>query len=143
MHEQLQRSYHRQMLLVLVAFVAAMLVRALHLIDPGRWTDAPEAALWFFILSIALAAAAPVFLRALFAHRIRQAKSVSKAVFFRFQNRLIRTALMTPYLALAVCLMEMPRFYQAGIVLATLYALYYSYPSKRRIDFDRRVFRVA
>jgi hypothetical protein len=39
-------------------------------------------------------------------------------------------------------ILQLPRFHLAGTIIMALYALYYYYPSKRRIDFERRIFRV-
>jgi hypothetical protein len=50
--------------------------------------------------------------------------------------------MITPYLALPACLFELPKFHFTGTVLMALYAAYYYYPSKKRVDFDRRIFRV-
>lgn len=122
---------------------AALVARALHLFDPEQWIDARTAAPWVFTLAIVCAAALPVLLRTAFAHRMRREKSVPEALFFRFQRRLILAALMTPYLGTIVCLADFPRFYLAGVVLAIFYAIYYHYPSQRRIAFDRRIFRVG
>jgi len=43
---------------------------------------------------------------------------------------------------LVAYLLEFPRFYLAGTVLMALYAVYYYYPSKKRIQFERKIFRV-
>jgi hypothetical protein len=50
--------------------------------------------------------------------------------------------MVVPYLALAALAAGRPGFHQTGIFLAVFYALYYGYPSRGRIDFDRRLFRV-
>ena len=54
----------------------------------------------------------------------------------------MRVALVTPYLTLAGYWLALPKFYLSGAVLMTLYAGYYFYPSRRRLEFDRRIFRV-
>ena len=54
----------------------------------------------------------------------------------------ILVVMATPYLALAAYVLAVPRFYLAGTVLAMLYAMYYHYPTTRRLIFDRRIFRV-
>jgi hypothetical protein len=48
----------------------------------------------------------------------------------------------TPYVALIAQILQLPRFHLAGTIVMALYAVYYYYPSMRRIEFDRRVFRV-
>lgn len=107
-------------------------------VDLWRWLGP-----WLFLAAIVLAVAAPVALRTHFAHRMRKARHTPPVDFDRLQRRLIRFTLGAVYLVPIVCLVDLPVFYHAGVVLAALYAVYYQFPSDRRIDFDRRIFRVA
>lgn len=95
-----------------------------------------------FIASLGCALALPIFLRSLFAHRHKDSKNVAESDFVQFESRLIRVALATPYLSLLAYLFNFPEFYLAASFLASLYAVYYFYPSRRRIDFEKRIFRV-
>jgi hypothetical protein len=95
-----------------------------------------------FILAVVFAIGLPVFIRSLFAHKMRDRTSVSRAELIKFERNLIIISLVTPYLTLIGYLLEFPRFYFSGTVLSTLYAIYYYYPSEKRIQFDRRIFRV-
>lgn len=95
-----------------------------------------------FVLSVVLAVALPVFLRSLFAHQVRNQNRVLEADWLCFERRLLRVALLSPYLSSAAFLLEFPRFYFAGTLLTALYACYYFYPSRRRIAFEKRLFRV-
>lgn len=94
-----------------------------------------------FMLCITLTIAFPIFYRTLFAHKLREFKNVSEKELFKFERTLITVAMITPYLALTAFFLELPRFYTAGALLMGFYAVYYFYPSKRRIAFDRRIFR--
>ena len=96
-----------------------------------------------FVLCVVLAIGFPIFYRSLFAHRNRELISVSEKNLLKFERTLIQVTMITPYLALAAFLMELPRFYTAGALLMGLYVAYYFYPSKRRIGFDRRLFRAS
>ena len=96
---------------------------------------------FIFILCIALAIAFPIFYRALFAHKNRDVISVSDEKLLKFERTLINVVMITPYLALTAYLFELPRFYTASAILIGLYAMYYFYPSKTRIAFERRIFR--
>lgn len=96
---------------------------------------------FIFILGMAATIAFPIFYRALFAHRSRDLKSVSAEKLFKFERTLIYVVMITPYLALIAYLLDLPRFYTASTVLAGLYSVYYFYPSKRRVAFERRIFR--
>ncbi|MGD9237217.1 MAG: hypothetical protein PVF09_11095 [Desulfobacterales bacterium] len=95
-----------------------------------------------FIVCVALAVALPLFSRSLFAHQKRDQKMASEAEFVKFEKRLITISLVTPYLALFAYVMEFPKFYTTGAILMGLYAIYYFFPSKRRLALDRRIFRV-
>jgi hypothetical protein len=125
-----------------VVAAGVLIARCTHPAAEGLWVDASGCGPWLFSLAVVLAVAAPVVVRTLFAHRMRHNRVVAEADFFQFQRRMIHWALLTPYLAVAACLIPLPRFFFAGIILATLYAVYYTYPSRRRIGFDRRLFRV-
>ena len=90
------------------------------------------------LFSIAL----PIFFRTLFAHNVRQEKSISETDLLRFERTFLCIALVTPYIALAGYILELPRFHLGGTVIMALYAVYYYYPSERRIRFEKRIFRV-
>jgi hypothetical protein len=125
----------------LVGIAGAWLLRMFGIIDPNSLPGA----FWapgLFILSVATAGAAPILIRTLFAHRMQHQRQVSEDDFLRFQRLQLSVAMATPYLALAAYALAIPGFYLAGTVLAMLYALYYHYPSNRRLVFDRRIFRV-
>lgn len=96
-----------------------------------------------FVLAVFFAVGLPVFFRALFAHRMREQNTVAESDWLTFERTLIRISLVTPYLILPAYLFEFPRFYLAGTALTALYAVYYFYPSRRRIRFERRMFRVG
>lgn len=94
-----------------------------------------------FVASVALSVALPVFLRSLFAHRRRHEKSVPEPVLLSFERKLLFAALATPYLVLPAYLLGFRHFYFSAIVLTALYAVYYFYPSPKRIQYERRLFR--
>jgi hypothetical protein len=78
----------------------------------------------------------------LFANKVRHHTEISEAEWLKFERNSIRIALVTPYLTLAAHFLEVPRFHLSGTILMALYAVYYFYPSKKRIAFERRIFRV-
>ena len=95
-----------------------------------------------FVSAVVMAVAMPILLRTLFASRWRTAQHTPAPDFYALQQRLLWASLAAVYLLPVICLVLMPNFYQGGIVLAALYGVYYHYPSRRRIAFDYRVFRV-
>ena len=146
MAKELKRDYLRLMIPAVVALALLLGVKALELI-PVRTLlslgSQPFFAPFVFVLSVIFAVALPIFYRSLFAHRVRDEKSVPVKKWLRFERTLIHLSLVTVYLVLPACLFEFPRFYLAGTVLMALYAGYYFYPSRKRIEFERRLFRVG
>jgi hypothetical protein len=143
MQTRLKKYYFCLLLPSIVIITALLTARALDLIEPLRLMHGQILARVIFILAIILSVAAPVLLRTLFAHRMRLSIRTPPDELYRLQQRLIGVALLSPYLILVTCLVDLPRFYHAGVVLSALYAGYYYYPSPRRIAFDQRIFRVS
>ncbi|BBO78120.1 hypothetical protein DSCW_55370 [Desulfosarcina widdelii] len=141
MKATLQKRFMLMLAPALIGFSYVLLLRSLG-IHP---IDAATMAGWvpvLFILAVVSAAAAPIMVRTAFAHRMHRRRQTSETEFSRFQNSLLIVVMATPYLALAVYTLAAPTFYLGGALLAMLYALYYHYPSEKRLAFDRRVFRV-
>ena len=141
MTASMQKRFTIMLAPALVGLAGVWLLRMLGMIDPIR----PAGDTWapiLFVLSVVTAGAAPILIRTLFAHRMRHQHHISEDAFLRFQRIQILVVMATPYLALAAYILAVPRFYFAGTGLAMLYALYYHYPTTRRLVFDRRIFRV-
>jgi len=96
-----------------------------------------------FVLTAISALAGPILYRSLFAHSQRNLNEVPYAKLFKFERKLTVMALITPYLALAAYTLQFPRFYLTATLLLALYAVYYYYPSQRRISFDEKIFRTS
>jgi hypothetical protein len=142
MKDELNRTYFTFLLPVLLGFIFIYAARAYNFIRIGPIHYAEILAPSIFILSIVLAIALPMFYRTIFAHKKREQKKVSEADFIKFERRLIYITMVTPYLALAAYALEFSRFYTTGAILMGLYAVYYFFPSKKRLALDRRIFRV-
>ncbi len=95
-----------------------------------------------FVVAMIFAVAMPILLRTLFANRWRAEKHTPARAFYLLQCRLLFVSLAAVYLLPLICIVRIPPFYQGGIILAALYGVYYHYPSRRRIAFDQRIFRV-
>ena len=81
-----------------------------------------------------------IFMRALFAHKMRDRKTIGETELIRFERYLIATAMVTPYLSLTAYFLELPGFYFSGSFIAALYGVYYYFPSAKRIDLKKRYF---
>lgn len=126
----------------MVLFLVFGLARELNFIKPGQFVIPSVLHSVLFILSAITAIAGPLFLRTLFAHSMREKTQVPAKEFLSFQKKNLWLSLVTPYFAFVAVLCDFPRFYAAAIVLMALYAVYYYFPSQKRIDFDRKIFRV-
>jgi len=126
----------------MAGFIILFFIRSFHLVDLGSIPFQTIIAPGLFILSVVFALGLPIFLRSLFAHKVRDQKNVSPEALLRFERIFLYIALITPYVAFVSFILEIPRFYCAGTVIMALYAAYYYYPSDRRIQFERRIFRV-
>lgn len=96
-----------------------------------------------FILTAISALAGPILYRSYFAHSHRDLHEVPYAELFKFERKLTAMALITPYLALVAYSLQFPRFYLAATLLMAFYAVYYYFPSQKRISFDEKIFRTS
>jgi hypothetical protein len=143
MHKKLQTQYFLMVVPAFLLFLAFGLVQGMQITTSGRFAPDAMVPVVVFIVSTITAIAGPLFLRTLFAHSVREQHKVTSTAFLSFQRRLLWVSQTTPYLAFVAVLCNFPRFYATAIVLMGLYALYYYYPSQRRIGFDKKMFRVT
>ncbi|MFH2132584.1 MAG: hypothetical protein ABIK68_19560 [bacterium] len=142
MQSRLKRTYFGFLTPVLAGFICGFLNKEFKLALFRQGETAEFFVVATFIGSLVFAIAAPIFIRTIFAHRQRHQTHIPEDRFIRFELNLIRVALLTPYFSLVAYLWDFPEFYMAGSFLAALYAIYYFYPSQRRIIFEKRIFRV-
>ena len=142
MSRELKKAYLTLLLPSILGFTLAGGAKVYDFIEIGSDNLTQIAGPLIFILCIALAIAFPIFYRTLFAHKNRDLISVSDKKLLKFKRTLINVVMITPYLALLSYFFELPRFYTASAILIGLYAVYYFYPSKTRIAFEKRIFRV-
>jgi hypothetical protein len=142
MLDKLRRTYFTLLIPAIVGFIGISAAKKFNLVEFGHLIFQEIFAPLVFVLSVVFAIAWPIFFRTLFAHKMRQKKRVSEVDLIKFERSFLYIALVTPYLTLTAYLFEFPSFYLAGTVLMALYAVYYYYPSKKRIQFERRIFRV-
>lgn len=142
MVDKLRRTYFTLLTPAVVGFIVISAGKKFNLVEFGHITSLEIFAPLVFVLSVIFAIAWPIFFRTLFAHKNRHQKSIPEVDLIKFERNFLYIALVTPYLTLAAYLLEFPSFYLAGTVLMALYAVYYYYPSKKRIQFEKRIFRV-
>lgn len=141
MADKLKRTYLALLLPAIVLLLLAYVAKKTGLMQVNREVSLNFIAPFVFVLSVVFAVALPIFFRSLFAHRMRNQKSVREAALIKFERKLMFVSLLTPYLILPAYLLEFPHFYFTATVLMALYAAYYFYPSRKRIESERRIFR--
>ena len=141
MQDRLRKIYLAFLIPAVLGFVTIGLIRHNDhslLVPLGDTTVLAPAIL---ILAVFFGLAGPILYRSLFAHRKRHLSSIPVPMLFRFERNLTGMALVVPYLALVGYYLQLPRFHLAATLLVALYAVYYHYPSRKRIAFDTRIFR--
>jgi len=138
----------RKVYMVLVApagalFVVLYVVKKLELVDTDVIRDAhPMLGMMIFLLAAMCGLAIPLLLRTLFVYRHRTAQWIGKDELEGFERRLLFVSLISPYLAVLAAFFEIGTVHFAMTVLAAFYALYYFYPSKKRVLYEQKIFRV-
>ncbi|MFZ0448305.1 MAG: hypothetical protein WAL98_03605 [Desulfatiglandaceae bacterium] len=142
MEAQLKKCYISLLAPAILGFIAAILARRFSAIDLEAVKSLQRfTAPVLFALSFAFGAAFPLLFRTLFVHKNRHEKRISEAALLQFERNTLYLAMITPYIALVAFFLEIPRFHLAGALLASFYAVYYFYPSHKRIQYEKRIFR--
>ena len=92
-------------------------------------------------LAAVTAILAPLWYRLYFARRHQHSKGVAKHALLRFEKRLISMAGLTTYLLIGSFIMQLPRTPFLAVVMLLLYAMYFYYPTEKRIRHDMQIFR--
>lgn len=141
MQDRLKKIYFFFLAPAIIGFMAVSILRqskpAITLPEQYMAVIAPA----IFIQAAVFAIAGPILYRSLFAHRQRKLVKVPQVVMYSFERNLTGMALVVPYLALVGYFLQLPRFHLAATLLMALYAIYYYYPSQKRIAFDGKIFR--
>lgn len=142
MRRQLLRRYVRLLAPAVLILLAVEAARAAGQFDTLRYVDHPVWDVVLFVLAAFFSLALPILYRVLFARAHRQSSSVAFSALFRFERNGIGIALYAPWAAVIASLIAMQGELLYGIDLMALYACYVSFPSRRRLEADARIFRV-
>jgi hypothetical protein len=139
---ELKKTYFTLLLPAVLGLILSYVAKTFELFSIPRIDILKFVSPLIFVASVAFAVALPIFFRTLFAHKRRHEKSVPQGDLIKFERNLLYIALVAPYLILPAYILEIASFYFGGTILMALYAGYYYYPSEKRIQFERRIFRV-
>ena len=142
MAHDLKRTYFTLLLPAVAGFIAVFALQHFQLVSFNIPQIPPILYPIIFIASVCFAVAFPIFYRTVFANKRRHQTRTAEEDWLRFERNLLYIAMATPYVALIAQVLRLPRFHLGGTIIMALYAVYYYYPSKRRLKFERRIFRV-
>jgi hypothetical protein len=142
MTHDLKRIYFTLLLPAVAGFIAVFALQHFHLVDWNIPNIPRVIHPLAFIISVCFAVAFPILYRTVFANKRRHQKNTTEEDWLKFECNLLYIALTTPYVCLIAQILKLPRFHLGGTIIMALYAVYYYYPSKKRIDYERRLFRV-
>ena len=142
MTSDLKRIYFSLLLPVVAGFIAVFALQHFHLIDWNIPGIPHQISPFVFIISVCFAVAFPILYRTAFANKMRHQTHTAEEDWLKFERNLLYIAMTTPYVGLIAQILRLPRFHLAAVIIMALYAVYYYYPSKKRIEYERRIFRV-
>jgi hypothetical protein len=142
MTHDLKRIYFTLLLPAVAGFIAVFALRYFHLIDWNISGIPHQISPFVFIISVCFAVAFPILYRTVFANKMRHQTHTAEEDWLKFERNLLYIAMTTPYVGLIAQILRLPRFHLGAVIIMSLYAVYYYYPSKKRIDYERRIFRV-
>ncbi len=142
MDKELKRTYFALVTPAIVLTIGVYLLIYFNVWEGINFVPSRPFSIIFFIVAISTGVAIPIFLRVYFFSLLKEKKSFSPEEFIKYQKTIIKVASVTVYLAFVSALLKMETFYFGGTVLAAIYAIYYHYPSEKKVKFDSKIFKV-
>ncbi len=84
----------------------------------------------------------PLWFRIFFIRKVKGQKNVSAEQFIKFEKTFILIAELSLYVVLIAYLFKTPKIQMLFIALFGFYAAYYYFPSLKRINHEKKLFRV-
>ena len=142
MQGRLINIYWRILIPGLAGIIILELLKTTKLIAGINFQGNNYISLGLVILAALFSIAIPVLYRSIFISGIRNNINISQIKFIRFETRLIIISLVSPYLVIAASVFIISEFHYTIIILCALYSCYYYYPSKKRINSEKKIFRI-
>lgn len=126
----------------LILLAAAKLIIDYQIIIVNRFAGFRAFEIIVFVLAVVFSLALPVLYRIVFVNKVKDRKSVPASVFIQYEKNSMLLVMVSPYLAVVSALFSFTSFYFFAIILFALYGCYYYFPSQKKIDFEKKMFRV-
>ncbi len=127
------------------AVILILISEGLKAIGAGVTLDATvtyEISVAVFVLAALTALGIPVVIRLLFVKKIKDLKQVENEAWVHYEKQSIRFALLTSYLFFIASVLQFSNFFYVSVFLLALYAGYYYFPSEKRVQFEKKMFRI-
>lgn len=94
------------------------------------------------ILSAAFTFLVPMWLKITAVNNLNKTKKIEISEFIKFEKSYISTSLVSVYIFISGYLFKLSKIPMSVVIIFCLYAIYYYYPSMRRINLEKRIFRI-
>lgn len=141
--EELKKIYLKLLYPFLILIVLIYLGQFLGIFGRVEKEFSKNISVTLLVLTALFSVALPIFYRSLFANKVKNRKSITINEFLKFEKNLIIIAMIAPYFLVFTVLLNLSGFYFGTIVIIALYAVYYYYPSEKRVEFEKKLFRIS
>jgi len=95
------------------------------------------------IISTVTAFIFPIWFRIGKFNRLKAGNVMSNDEFMKFEKTLIAVPIISVYLLLISYVFSIPKIPRTYLIVLGLYAAYFYYPSIRRLNLEKRIFRIS
>ena len=141
--EELKKIYLKLLYPFLILLALIYLGQFLGIFNRAEKEFSKALSVTFLVFAALFSVALPIFYRSLFANKVKDRKSITVKEFLKFEKNLIIIAMIAPYFLVFTVLLNLSGFYFGTIVIIALYAVYYYYPSEKRVEFEKKLFRIS
>lgn len=136
------KIYFRQLLPAIILIAVAYLLKYYFKLSETEPVPSLLVSVVITTLAGVVGIAAPIFFRSYFVYKNRDKKKILPDDFLGFERVLLTTALISPYFLVISVLINMNETANMLITIFALYALYYYFPTEKKIRFEMRIFRI-
>ncbi len=139
--KKLQRLYYLiispAILLVLVFFVSERLQYQISMQEAGRVMSTA-----IMVFAAITSTILPVWYKIILIRKLRNKQKISTQNFVSMQFRIVITVSFSVYWIFPAYLYQLPEMPMVITAFFALYGLYYYYPSQKRIDTEKKIFKI-
>lgn len=140
--DELRHTYFYLVIPLLIILLLVYLGKITGILSKGELESNRIISIFVLILVSIFSLGLPILYRAVFVTRIKDKKSISREEFLKFEKNILMMVLIAPYFVVAALVLNLPKFYFAAVIIIAIYAVYYYFPSNKRIEFEKKIFRI-